>query len=254
MNVNPLHFHGGHTMNKLFLTLVLAAMLVLGFYGCDTNEGNDALSPINEAFAAEGGLSKGHSGDGFLFHRMGFLSEVLNLNDEQKAQIQQLFEQRRENFRQTYKDRKKDGEGLSREEKKALRRQHREEMLNEIMPILTPEQQALANEIKATFERGEVPAILVEKRVEKLNEKLNLTPDQQAQLKTLFTETGQKMLALKNSDAGHQSARQEMKTLRRETDAKIQSILTPEQQKIYEELKAQRKGHFKERFQKFWKN
>lgn len=59
--------------------------------------------------------------------------------------------------------------------------------------------------------------------VEHMNKDLNLTADQQSKLKTIFTEEGQKMNAL-----------------RKETHARADKVLTPEQQAKAKKLREER--------------
>lgn len=69
-----------------------------------------------------------------------------------------------------------------------------------------------------------------EKRVERLTEKLSLTPEQQKSLKAVFDE----------------QAAKHGKTMK-ETDEKINALLTPEQKTKFEKMKSERKEKMKER-------
>jgi Spy/CpxP family protein refolding chaperone len=69
-----------------------------------------------------------------------------------------------------------------------------------------------------------------EKRVDHLAEKLSLTADQKTAVKKIFDE----------QKAKHESTM-------KETDDKIAALLTPDQKKEFEEMKAERKEKMKER-------
>lgn len=66
--------------------------------------------------------------------------------------------------------------------------------------------------------------------VEHMNKDLNLTAEQQSKLKTIFTEEGQKLSAL-----------------RKETHAQVDKVLTPEQQAKAKKLREERAQKMKEK-------
>ncbi len=66
--------------------------------------------------------------------------------------------------------------------------------------------------------------------VEHMNKELNLTAEQQSKLKTIFTEEGQKLSAL-----------------RKETHAQVNKVLTPEQQAKAKKLREERAQKMKEK-------
>jgi Spy/CpxP family protein refolding chaperone len=220
-------------MYKQFFSVVIAIVLAIGFYGCDKQETSEVLSPESEAVSLENEALGWLPDAGFGFGRMHWIgAEILNLTPAQQEQAKSIIEEHRKSFRASHSNRE---EKPSREEMKALRKEWREVILNAIMPVLTPEQQAIVKGIQADFDRGEVPAIIVEKRVENFTKKLNLTADQQAQVMALFGESGRKMLALRKSDPEDQALRESIKKLRLEADQQLQSILNPEQQSAYEQ-------------------
>lgn len=228
-------------MYKQVLSLIVATIFALVLFNCSgEKEGNNPVSSRDQLLVQE---TAGVSDMG----RMGIFSDVLNLTAEQQEQIETIIEQQRENYRESRGERKS---RPSWEERKAMRQERYDALVKEIMPILTSEQQAMVTEMKAAFDRGEVPAVLINKRVEKLGQELNLTSEQQEQIKSLFAENGKKMLALRENSADRKTFREAMKNLRSEGDAQLQAILTPDQQAAYARLKAQRKEKMKERFQK----
>lgn len=86
--------------------------------------------------------------------------------------------------------------------------------------------------------------------VQKLGEKLNLSDDQQAQIKPIIADRQQKLQALRSDTSmrGRQKAR-EAKSILEDSDRKIKAILTPDQQKQYADLEQQMKDRRQERRQ-----
>ena len=86
--------------------------------------------------------------------------------------------------------------------------------------------------------------------VQRLGEKLNLSDDQKAQIKPIIADRQQKMQELRSDTSmrRRQKARQ-MKSILKDSDKKINAILTPAQQKQYAELEQQMKEKVKERRQ-----
>ena len=94
----------------------------------------------------------------------------------------------------------------------------------------------------------------IEQRVEKLEQALELTVEQKAEITKIYTQEMEAMgkerpAEMKNGQepdrAAMEAFRSRMQAQREATDAKIESLLTPEQAVKYAELKAQRedKGH-----------
>ena len=83
------------------------------------------------------------------------------------------------------------------------------------------------------------------KHMEKMFKDLNLTDAQKAQVKDLHNSTREQMKALKQDQSlTKDQKRERMKALHLETQSKMSSILTPEQQQKMKEKRAQfRKEH-----------
>jgi len=79
-----------------------------------------------------------------------------------------------------------------------------------------------------------------------LSQKLNLTADQQAKLKPILEQQHQQMRALKTDTSLTPEQKQaKMKELHESTHNQINSILTPEQQQQFAQLRAEHKEHMK---------
>lgn len=72
----------------------------------------------------------------------------------------------------------------------------------------------------------------------KLQEKLGLTDAQTDQVRALFAQGHEQMMALKARGGDAESMKAERKRLHEERSTKLKAILTPEQWTRYQELKA----------------
>jgi Spy/CpxP family protein refolding chaperone len=92
-----------------------------------------------------------------------------------------------------------------------------------------------------------------EQRTQSLKDSLALTDSQAVQLLAIFRENEVKRSELFDANSGDREAmRESMRILARETDAKIEAILTPEQHEKYQVLKKlwqERRGEFRRRIE-----
>jgi protein CpxP len=93
-----------------------------------------------------------------------------------------------------------------------------------------------------------------ERQLQQLTRVLSLTPDQQTQVKALLTEQQQKTEALRNSasnaDSSSQSTpsrREQMESIRNDTDTKIAALLNDDQKTKFAQWQAQRKARMEQR-------
>ena len=85
-------------------------------------------------------------------------------------------------------------------------------------------------------ERGE--------RGEKFAKELNLTPDQQAELKTIRENIRQQAQAIKNdSSLSADQKKAKSKELRKSSHEQMMAKLTPDQQAKFKEMRKERRGH-----------
>jgi Spy/CpxP family protein refolding chaperone len=78
------------------------------------------------------------------------------------------------------------------------------------------------------------PAQMIQKRLDRLTQELNLTADQQAKIKDLLTKSAQEI------KERMQSMQQQMRQAREKEAVAIKALLTADQQAKFEELKANR--------------
>ncbi|MFQ5822883.1 MAG: Spy/CpxP family protein refolding chaperone [bacterium] len=230
------------------LNLTLIAMISQFIISCSSKDGLDPISAESTVLNKTSLSSQDEDLLPFL-NRGWSLWAVLDLTEEQKAQIKEIIQSQRVNFkflRGSFESRP------SFEERKAKRNEMRESIHKEILAILTPEQRAKAEELKAQLERGEVPEELLNKRIEVLSAKLNLNEEQKSQIKALgFWQT---LLSMKAESANRREFLQKRRELLKENKEKMLNILTPEQQSIFLEIKGQRQEKMKKRFQRFGRN
>jgi len=80
-------------------------------------------------------------------------------------------------------------------------------------------------------------------RLAYMSKKLNLTQDQQNQLKPIFQKQHQAAKAIKEDTSLTQEQKKEkFKTLRQETMAQVNPVLTPEQQQQWQQMREQAKA------------
>lgn len=180
------------------------------------------------------------------FGHGSMLFKLLDLTEEQSAKIQEILKSHRKQHQRTrdsFKNRP------SFEEMKAKRQEMRESIHNEILAVLTTEQQEKLNAFKTQLENGTVPEELIDLRIEQLGSKLNLTDDQKKQLK----EWGfGQMLPFKfGEQENRRQAMQQRKEQRQRHEQQLLRILTPEQQALYEELKAEKQQKMQDQHRRF---
>ena len=85
------------------------------------------------------------------------------------------------------------------------------------------------------------------RQLEMLTQKLNLTADQQTQVKAIDEDARKQMMALRNDTSLSQDDRHaKMMNIRKSTQDKIRAILTDEQKTKYDAMQAEMKERMKE--------
>lgn len=89
---------------------------------------------------------------------------------------------------------------------------------------------------------GRMQRMDVSSRLDRMARRLNLTDDQKAKIRPILEEEVGKVKEVR-ADTGltRQELRTKMQAIRQETHDRIQAILTPEQQKIAEQMRTQRR-------------
>lgn len=86
------------------------------------------------------------------------------------------------------------------------------------------------------------PAQRIEQRVSLLTERLQLTPQQAQQVRTILTREHEQFQALRSSATGQESqdrqaARERIRAVREASEQQINAVLTPQQRTSYEALR-----------------
>jgi len=201
-----------------------------------TSSEPDALSKISEEF----------TGDDSTHHRGNGLFVLLNLTDEQKAQIKKIMHSKREQFKP---HRAQSTENPSFEERKAKRKETHESIKNEIYAVLTPEQQAKLDQLRSQLENGEAPEELINLHIERLNTKLSLSEDQKNQIKAL--DTWEKLLIKHKPQENRRKFFMQKKEIHEQHAVQISNVLTPEQKEVFLEMQTERKAKIKNHGRRF---
>jgi periplasmic protein CpxP/Spy len=87
----------------------------------------------------------------------------------------------------------------------------------------------------------------VDDQIKHLSKKLNLSDDQQAKLKPIFEDQHKQMEAIhSDSSLSREDRFSKMQALRQSTDAQIKGVLTEEQQKSFDKMRAEQQDRMKQ--------
>ena len=93
---------------------------------------------------------------------------------------------------------------------------------------------------QATQESGTIVPRIPEARLQRLTKRLNLTAEQQEQVRPILTDSSQQMQAIRSdSSLTRKDRRQRLKGLREDTTAKLESVFTPDQKQGFENMQKQ---------------
>jgi Spy/CpxP family protein refolding chaperone len=164
-------------------------------------------------------------------HPRGFerMAEQLNLTDQQKTQLQSFKQSQRQQAQAIRQD-----TSLTPEQKRDKFKQLRESNHQQMMGILTAEQQQKLQQLRSEHQgmrRGKMGGVGPMAR-------LNLTPDQKSQLDPIFQSTRQQVQAVRNDTSlTAEQKKEKIREIHEGTKSQVNSILTPEQQKQWQEMK-----------------
>ena len=169
--------------------------------------------------------------------RIEELSKVLDLSEDQKAEITKIWTEQRANMQQRMQ-----GQQRPEGQEQSQRRPQGEGggmrgggMRGGMMgggaleKVLTAEQMEKYSEYQAQNR--------VRMRIEMMSRRLNLTDDQQAKLTAIIIGQNEKMASMMDSEDQDRRTRQrEMRKIQQETDKAIEEILNEEQVKTYRSM------------------
>lgn len=189
--------------------------------------------------AADSNTAKPHHGhhqqltqDQFVSKRMAKMNEKLQLTQDQQAKVKDILSDQ-----WTKQQAIRSNTSLSQQDARTQMRELRKSEHEQIMNVLTPEQQQKAKEMH----KGEKGARgMAGKRMGYMARELNLTDAQKAQLKPIFEQQRAQMKALKADTSLTQEQKHEkFQQLRADGRKQFLAVLTPEQQQKLRDLRAQ---------------
>jgi Spy/CpxP family protein refolding chaperone len=166
-------------------------------------------------------------------HRMEMLSKRLNLTADQQAKLAPIMTDRQQQMRAIFKD-----SSLSREDRMAKIKAVRKDSNAKIEALLTYEQKQNFEQLQQQ-RRQHGP----EHRIKMLSKRLNLTADQQAKLAPIMAESRQQIRAIfQDSSLSKEDRIAKFKAVRKDSNAKIEALLTDEQKQNFEQLQEHMKN------------
>lgn len=155
----------------------------------------------------------------------GFLSQI-ELEDGQQDEIDRLRDEAREARMDIFSN-----DDLDREAKRKALKALRKDTQEKIQGVLTEDQLA---EIKALKEKRATERL--NKRMERLTERLELSDDQAAKIRGVFETARPKMQEIKESDASREEKREQFKLVRDEMNTEILDLLDDDQQETFTKM------------------
>jgi Spy/CpxP family protein refolding chaperone len=167
-------------------------------------------------------------------HHRGMEFQKLNLTEDQKAK----FKTQNESFRKQMEELKKN-DNITVKDWKAKAENIRKEHKNNTQNILTSEQKAQVEKMKA---EGKVKHEEMAKKMgDRMKTTLGLTDEQSAKLQKSRAENGEKMKTIRESKSlSDEQKKEQMKEMMKKQKETMKSILTEEQMKKLKETKHKR--------------
>ena len=209
-----------------FLTLLIALpfFAVGALTACEDEDDVAGLEDAQAVITAGGERAERH---------LARLQEELNLTDSQVTQLRAIFEKKHEEFQALH--------AMAPEDREARREEFRElwaETRASVSEVLTDEQEARLEELhESRGHHGFHGPGDPERHLTRLQEELDLTDAQVAELRTIFEEQRPKFEALHESaPEDREAGREAFMELRAETHERLSAVLTEEQRERFGEL------------------
>lgn len=198
-------------MQKRIPTLLLSGLMLAGMSWAQTTQ-------------APATTRKAEHGPAQLFQQ-------LDLTADQRAKVQSILQSERSQVQAV-----RSNTSLTEEQKKQQIHELRKSDHQQLLSVLTPEQQAKLKQLHSEH-KGRGQAFKAGRGLQALN----LTEQQKEQLKPVFQSTRQQMQALRtDTTLTAEQKREKMKEIRQNQMAQMKSILTPEQQQQLQQMRGQR--------------
>jgi Spy/CpxP family protein refolding chaperone len=210
---------------------LLLGIFITGAMWAQTTEQSTTPAP-NAAPGPHKMMGRNHDG------LRGFdgMAQQLNLSDQQKTQFQSLMQNQRQQAQALRND-----ASLTPEQKRDKLKQLRQSNHQQMMGILTPEQQQKLQQFRSEH-KGMGPGKMGPGGMGPMA-RLNLTPDQKSKLDPIFQSSRQQFQAVRNDTSLTPEQKQaKIREIQQGTHSQIQSILTPEQQQQWQQMRHGRRG------------
>lgn len=221
-------------MKRVFLSMALGAAIVAAgipavAQTASTDQGSSTTATAPQYGKHHRGFHRGHG-----FQKM---AEKLNLSQQQQDQAKTIFQQTGEQAKAIRND-----ASLTADQKKEKMKALHESSQAQINGLLTPDQQKQFAELKAQGkQRMHDRKMAMGKR---MAEKLNLSQQQQDQLKPIFEGSRQQAKAIWQDNSLTQDQKKEkMQALHESTQAQVNGILTPDQQQQWQQMREHFRQH-----------
>ncbi len=151
------------------------------------------------------------------------MSQQLNLTQDQQTQIRDLLQKQRQQAQSIRQD-----TSLSTEQRQQQIQQLRQSTHQQVLGVLTPEQQTKLKELEKQRRDGGMAA-------------LNLTPEQRAKLQPIREQMRKEVLAVRqDSSLTPQQKQEKIRDIRQNAMGQMKEVLTPEQQQQLEQMRQSR--------------
>ena len=189
------------------------------------------------------GTPEAHDGGHGKGDPVAMLTAALDLTADQQTQVKAIFETTHAQAKAV-----SDDTTLSQDDRMAKMKELHEAAFAKVRALLTPDQQKKFDEMQqrpphgqGMLDHGHGP---MGDPVAKLTAALNLTADQQTQVKAIFETMHPQMEGIEDDTTLSQDARMaKMSELRDATHAKVRALLTPDQLPKFDELLKQHDWH-----------
>ncbi len=220
------------------IALLLLSLAPMWAQTAQTGQTPDSNAP-NKTYSGR----KGRHGQKGSRRHMARLAQELNLTQEQRQKLEPIFQQQMQQMRATRED-----TSLTPEQRRVKMDQLRQSTHSQINSVLTPEQQEKFKQLREKHGPGmggpgRGPGMSMRGPGAGMGPlaRLNLTPDQQAKLKPIFEDTHSKMQALhQDTSLTPEQRREKARQIWQNSQAQINTILTPEQKQQWEQMRERR--------------
>ena len=220
-------------MKRVLLATALSAAMAMATVPVFAQSTSSDQGTQTTTTAPQRGMHRrGQHGD-----HMQKMAQKLNLSQQQQDQLKPIFQSSRDQAKAIKND-----TSLSADQKKEKLQALREQTKSQISGILTPEQQQQMAQMKS-FQKGKMEGRRGAMG-KMMAEKLNLTQQQQDQLKPIMQKQREQAKAIwQDNSLSQDQKQQKMQALHQDTQSQVKAILTPDQQQQWEQMRQNFKGH-----------